>query len=102
MVIVERRRPLGSRARRTGLTGIIVIGGGIAGSAAALALHKAGFEVGVHEAHPESAADIGAFLTLASNGMRALAQFDAAETVAETGFPITTMTVLDAAGSELA
>jgi 2-polyprenyl-6-methoxyphenol hydroxylase-like FAD-dependent oxidoreductase len=84
------------------VTGIIVIGGGISGSAAALALHKAGFEVSVHEAHPETGADIGAFLTLASNGMRALAQFDAAEPVAAEGFPIITMNVLDAAGTELA
>ncbi|MEY9940036.1 FAD-dependent oxidoreductase [Streptacidiphilus sp. MAP5-3] len=84
------------------MSGIIVIGGGIAGSAAALALHKAGFEVTVHEAHPVSGADIGAFLTLASNGMRALAQFDAAEAVAAEGFELTWMNVLDAEGAELA
>ncbi|MEY9844434.1 2-polyprenyl-6-methoxyphenol hydroxylase-like FAD-dependent oxidoreductase [Streptacidiphilus sp. BW17] len=84
------------------MSGIIVIGGGIAGSAAALALHKAGFEVTVHEAHPVSGADIGAFLTLASNGMRALAQFDAAEAVAAEGFELIWMNVLDAEGAELA
>ncbi|GAA2097194.1 FAD-dependent monooxygenase [Streptomyces albiaxialis] len=77
---------------------ILVIGGGIAGSAAALALHKAGFEVTVHEAHPETGADIGAFLTLASNGMHALAQLDAAEAVNAVGFPVTGMRALDAAG----
>ncbi|MFI9270997.1 FAD-dependent oxidoreductase [Kitasatospora sp. NPDC052896] len=81
---------------------IMVIGGGIAGAAAALALHKAGFEVTVHEAHPSTGEDIGAFLTLASNGMRALAQFDAAEPVADIGFPITTMDVVDEAGAQLA
>jgi len=33
---------------------ILVIGGGIAGTAAALALTKAGLEVAVYEAHPDS------------------------------------------------
>lgn len=91
-----------ARGRVVELTGIMVIGGGIAGSAAALALHKAGFEVTVYEAHPDTGADIGAFLTLASNGMRALAQIDAATPVCEIGFPITTMSLVDAAGAELA
>lgn len=83
---------------------ILIIGGGIAGSATALALHKAGFEIAVYEAHPDSGADIGAFLTLASNGMRALAQFDAARAVAEsgTGFPLTGMQIIDAAGAQIA
>ncbi|WP_033823462.1 NAD(P)/FAD-dependent oxidoreductase [Kitasatospora sp. MBT63] len=81
---------------------ITVIGGGIAGAAAALGLHRAGFEVEVYEAHPDTGADIGAFLTLASNGMRALAQLDAAAAVAELGFPLTTMDVLDGSGEELA
>ncbi|MFB7668672.1 FAD-dependent oxidoreductase [Kitasatospora sp. NPDC056138] len=81
---------------------IMVIGGGIAGTAAALALHKAGFDVTVHEAHPDAGADIGAFLTLASNGMRALAQLDAAALIAGLGFPVTGMTVTDEAGARLA
>ncbi|MEW2400695.1 NAD(P)/FAD-dependent oxidoreductase [Streptomyces sp. NPDC046862] len=80
---------------------IIVIGGGTAGSAAALALHKAGSEVAVYEAHPDSAEDIGAFLTLASNGMRALAQLDASAAVTGIGFPLTGMRVLDGSGTEL-
>lgn len=79
----------------------MVIGGGIAGTATALALHKAGFGVTVYEAHPDSGEDIGAFLTLASNGMRALAQLDAAEPVAGLGFPITRMSMIDEAGAPL-
>ncbi|MFC9635452.1 FAD-dependent oxidoreductase [Streptomyces mirabilis] len=84
------------------MTEIIVIGGGIAGTATALSLHKAGFDVTVYEAHPESAEDIGAFLTLASNGMRALAQIEASAAVTEVGFPLRAMSVLDAAGTEVA
>ncbi len=91
----------GGARRGTGLAGIMVIGGGIAGTAAALALHKAGREVAVYEAHPDTGEDIGAFLTLASNGMRALAQFDAGALVAGLGFPVTGMNVLDGSGAEL-
>ncbi|MGW2723168.1 FAD-dependent oxidoreductase [Streptomyces sp. NPDC001492] len=81
---------------------VLVIGGGTAGTATALALRKAGFEATVHEAHPGSAEDLGAFLTLASNGMRALAQLDATAAVTALGFPLTSMRVLDDAGAELA
>jgi 2-polyprenyl-6-methoxyphenol hydroxylase-like FAD-dependent oxidoreductase len=84
------------------MTRILIIGGGIAGTATALALHKAGFQATVYEAHPDSAEDIGAFLTLASNGMRALAQFDAAEAVAAVGFPLTAMSVVDGSGTQIA
>jgi 2-polyprenyl-6-methoxyphenol hydroxylase-like FAD-dependent oxidoreductase len=81
---------------------ILVIGGGIGGTATALALHKAGFEVVVHEAHPDSAEDLGAFLTLASNGMRALAQIDATDAVTAIGFPLRALRLLDATGTEVA
>jgi 2-polyprenyl-6-methoxyphenol hydroxylase-like FAD-dependent oxidoreductase len=81
---------------------VLIIGGGIAGSATALALHKAGIEATVYEAHPDSGGDIGAFLTLASNGMRALREIDVAAPVAATGFPLTTMRVLDETGKVLA
>ncbi|MFD5854737.1 FAD-dependent oxidoreductase [Streptomyces chartreusis] len=81
---------------------LLVAGGGIAGTGAALALHKAGHEVAVYEAHPDSAEDIGAFLTLASNGMRALAEVDASEAITSIGFPLTSMRVLDDTGAEVA
>ncbi len=84
------------------VTHILVIGGGIAGTATALALHKAGLDVTVHEAHPDTAEDIGAFLTLASNGMRALAQLDASDVVTALGFPLRSMRVLDDQGGEVA
>lgn len=81
---------------------VLVIGGGIAGAATALALHKAGLDVDVYEAHPDAAEDLGAFLTLASNGMRAVAELDASAAVTALGFPLTSMQVLDGAGTELA
>ncbi|MGW3209826.1 FAD-dependent oxidoreductase [Streptomyces sp. NPDC001135] len=85
----------------TDATRVLVIGGGIAGTAAALGLHKAGHDVTVYEAHPDTAEDIGAFLTLASNGMRALAQLDATDAVTAVGFPLTSLRLLDSQGTEL-
>lgn len=85
----------------TDLTRVLVVGGGIAGTAAALGLRKAGFDVTVYEAHPDMAEDIGAFLTLASNGMRALAQLDATDAVTAAGFPLTSLRLLDHEGTEL-
>ncbi|MFC0543490.1 FAD-dependent oxidoreductase [Kutzneria chonburiensis] len=83
------------------MTRILIIGGGIAGTSAALAVHKAGFDATVYEAHPNTGADIGAFLTLASNGMIALAQLDAAEAIARVGFPLTSMRITANTGDVL-
>ena len=81
---------------------VLIVGAGIAGCATALALDKAGVEVGLYEAHPDSGADIGAFLTLASNGMIALAQLGVAQAVAEVGFSLTSMRLTGDTGDEIA
>jgi 2-polyprenyl-6-methoxyphenol hydroxylase-like FAD-dependent oxidoreductase len=81
---------------------VLIVGGGVAGCAAALALDKAGFEVAVYEAHPDIGADIGAFLTLASNGMFALAQLGVARAVEEAAFPLTSLRLVAATGEEVA
>jgi 2-polyprenyl-6-methoxyphenol hydroxylase-like FAD-dependent oxidoreductase len=81
---------------------IHVVGAGIAGSAAALALHGVGAEVVVHEAHPDASADAGAFLTLAENGMRALQAIGADDAVRRASAPLRTMLVSDGAGTEIA
>jgi FAD-dependent urate hydroxylase len=64
-----------------------VVGAGVAGLSVALALAKAGIEPVVHEAHPDGAEGVGAFLTLATNGISALRVIDAAEPVLARGFP---------------
>ncbi|MHA6622805.1 FAD-dependent oxidoreductase [Pseudonocardia sp. DLS-67] len=79
-----------------------VVGAGIAGSAAALALHGAGAHVVVHEAHPDTFTDAGAFLTLAENGVRALQAIGAGEAVRRASAPLRTMQVSDGAGAEIA
>ncbi|GGN85012.1 FAD-dependent oxidoreductase [Actinoplanes lobatus] len=50
----------------------IIIGGGVAGAAAALALRHIGVDVTVYEAYEDPAGDIGSFVSLASNGLRGL------------------------------
>jgi FAD-dependent urate hydroxylase len=50
----------------------LIIGGGIAGAAAALALHRSGMDVAVYEARPPASDGVGAFLTLAVNGVNVL------------------------------
>ncbi|HEU4397881.1 MAG TPA: FAD-dependent monooxygenase [Actinomycetota bacterium] len=65
----------------------LVIGGGIAGPVAAMALQRAGIQATVYEAHPRGAEGIGIFLTLASNGIDALRTIDADRPALAAGFP---------------
>ncbi len=64
----------------------IVIGGGIAGPAAALFLQRAGVLPEVVEAHPQPAT-IGGGFQIAPNGMRVLGALGLAERVAAAGSP---------------
>jgi FAD-dependent urate hydroxylase len=64
----------------------LVIGGGIAGPVAAMALRKAGIEATIHEAHSGGADGAGIFLTLGSNGIDALQALEAAEPALAAGF----------------
>ncbi|WP_051710564.1 FAD-dependent monooxygenase [Andreprevotia chitinilytica] len=54
----------------------LIIGGGIAGTVSAIALRKAGIESVVFESFDRSADGVGAFLTLAVNGIEALQAID--------------------------
>ena len=81
---------------------VLIIGGGIAGAATALALDKAAIDATVYEAHPVSSHDRGAFLTLASNGMHALRQIDADTVVRTVSAPLRTMRVCTHGGQEIA
>jgi 2-polyprenyl-6-methoxyphenol hydroxylase-like FAD-dependent oxidoreductase len=51
----------------------VIIGGGIAGPAAALALRKAGISSAVYEAYGNTADGVGGVLSVAPNGLNALA-----------------------------
>ncbi len=79
----------------------LVIGGGIAGPAAAMALQKAGIESVVYEAHPTSAEGIGVFLTLATNGVDALRTLGAETLAVTVGFPTTAIVLWNGRGKRL-
>ncbi|MEV6635903.1 FAD-dependent monooxygenase [Actinoplanes sp. NPDC051470] len=80
---------------------VIIAGGGVAGTATALALLEAGIEAEVYEAHASAGEDAGAFLTVMRNGMAALAEIGAAEAVDAVSFPARAVALLDAQGRRL-
>jgi len=79
----------------------LVIGGGIAGPATAMALRKAGIEAVVHEARAEGDGDAGVFLTLGSNGIEALKAIDADRRATATGFATPELTLRGSKGKTL-
>ena len=62
----------------------VVIGGGLGGTAAAVALMRAGIDVRVYEQAPRMA-EVGAGVSLASNGLRMLERLDVGDAVARLG-----------------
>lgn len=69
------------------MTKALIIGGGIAGPVAAMALQKAGIDSVVYEAYSEGADDVGAFMTIMNNGFDALHAIEADKPVLEASFP---------------
>ncbi|MEV4638713.1 NAD(P)/FAD-dependent oxidoreductase [Actinoplanes sp. NPDC049548] len=82
---------------------VLVAGGGIAGTVAAIALHEAGYDPVVHEAHDRDSDERGAFVTLAVNGLNALRDLglDPVALLAA-GFPTPRMVLRGASGQALA
>lgn len=80
----------------------LVIGGGIAGPVAAMALHKAGIEATVYEAYDSTADGVGGGLSIAANGLNALAVLGADQVVARIGEPMTAMVIQSWTGKRLA
>jgi 2-polyprenyl-6-methoxyphenol hydroxylase-like FAD-dependent oxidoreductase len=76
-----------------------VIGGGIAGPVAALALRKAGIEATVYEAYADTADGIGGMLMVAPNGLDALRIVGADRGLA--GQPIRSMVMADGRGRRI-
>lgn len=79
----------------------LIIGAGVAGPVAAMALQRAGITAEVFEAHPRTADDVGAFLTLQTNGIDALRAIDADAAVADLGFPTPAMQFYNGNGRHL-
>ncbi|KUL35583.1 monooxygenase [Streptomyces sp. NRRL F-4489] len=79
----------------------LVIGGGVAGPVAALALRQAGIAATVYEAYPAAADGVGAWLGLAPNGLAALAAVGADAPVRAVGHPVPGVVMADGAGHPL-
>jgi 2-polyprenyl-6-methoxyphenol hydroxylase-like FAD-dependent oxidoreductase len=54
------------------MTKVLIVGGGIAGTVTGIALRRAGLDVEIYEARDRGADGVGAFLTLAVNGLDGL------------------------------
>lgn len=80
----------------------LIVGGGIAGPVAAVALHKAGIDAAVYEAYADSAEGVGAFLGLGLNGIDALRAVDMDKPVLERGFATPRMVITNGNGKVLA
>lgn len=79
----------------------LIIGGGIAGPAVALALNKAGIRSTIYEAHPVPADGVGAGLMLAPNGLDALKIIGIDAELQAVSRPISHMTIANSRGKEL-
>ena len=79
----------------------LVVGAGIAGPVAAMALRRAGIQPTVYESRPSGAEGVGTFLTIASNGIDALRAIGADEPVLAAGFPTPTITLRSTTGKPL-
>jgi FAD-dependent urate hydroxylase len=77
----------------------LVIGGGIAGTALALFLQRAGYSPIVYEARPAPTDEAGAFLSLAPNGMAILADLGLNGAVSDAGHPTSLISFLNHQGS---
>jgi FAD-dependent urate hydroxylase len=80
----------------------LVIGGGIAGPVAALALRRAGIQATIYEAYPASAEGVGGGLSLAPNGLNALALLDLKDIVIGIGVPMAGIVMQSSTGKKLA
>jgi len=79
----------------------LVIGGGIAGPVAAMALRKAGIDATVYEAYESTADGVGGGLSIAPNGLNALAVLGADDAVRRIGTPMTSMVIQSWTGKRL-
>jgi FAD-dependent urate hydroxylase len=79
----------------------LIVGGGVAGPVAAMALQRAGMNSVVYEAYAGGADDAGAFLTFSSNGLDALRTIGAHHLVLAEGFPTPRMEIQSGTGKHL-
>jgi FAD-dependent urate hydroxylase len=83
------------------MTRALIIGGGVAGPVAAMALQRAGIDAVVYEAYTPTTEEVGSYLTVATNGLDALRAIGADRPVLDAGFPTPTNVLLSGTGRRL-
>jgi 2-polyprenyl-6-methoxyphenol hydroxylase-like FAD-dependent oxidoreductase len=79
----------------------LIIGAGVAGPVAAMALHRAGIEAVVVEAYPRGDGSVGSYFTISPNGLEALATVDALSVATAEGFPTRRNVMVNSSGAIL-
>jgi 2-polyprenyl-6-methoxyphenol hydroxylase-like FAD-dependent oxidoreductase len=79
----------------------LVLGSGIGGSSAAIALRRIGFDVTVAEARPEDATELGSWLTVQSNGLAGLRVLGVLDAVRGAGFTTPAIDLTSSSGRVL-
>jgi FAD-dependent urate hydroxylase len=79
----------------------LIIGGGIGGPVAAMALERAGIEAAVYEAAESPADYVGLFLNVSTNGLDVLRTLDVDLVAGADGFPIPNMVMWSGTGKRL-
>jgi 2-polyprenyl-6-methoxyphenol hydroxylase-like FAD-dependent oxidoreductase len=79
----------------------VVVGGGVAGSASAIALTRIGADVTVYEAFEDPAGPVGSYVSLAVNGLRTLDALGCLPQVQLAGFPVARQRIWSGGGKLL-
>ena len=80
---------------------VLIAGGGIGGSVAAMALQRAGIEATIYESHPRTEVEVGSYFTISPNGLDALDAIGALHLVKREGLPTRRNILWDAKGRRL-
>ncbi len=80
---------------------VLIVGGGIAGPVAAMALQRVGIPATVYEAYERTAHGVGSFMNMATNGLDGLRTLGAHELVQTRGFPASRMVMWSGTGKKL-
>jgi len=83
------------------MTKALIVGAGICGPVTAMALQRAGIDAVIYEARSRSGDGAGSYLTVASNGLDALAAIDAHAPVLAAGFPTRATKLFSGTGKRL-
>jgi 2-polyprenyl-6-methoxyphenol hydroxylase-like FAD-dependent oxidoreductase len=80
---------------------VLIAGGGIAGSVAAMALQLAGIEATIFESRARTESEVGSYFTISPNGLDALDAIGVLDLVTGAGMPTRRNVLWDAAGRQL-